>query len=362
MGMPGVFKDPRPAQLWEGMMDVSIRTEGPAGRITLTRTAALNALSHAMVKQIDAALVAWVKDPAVQLVIIDAEGERAFCAGGDVAAVYHMGRAGDIDGPRHFWRDEYRMNARIAEYPKPIFAFMQGFVMGGGVGLGCHAQHRIIGQSTQIAMPETLIGLIPDVGGTHLLARAPGRLGEYLGLTGARMGPGDALFAGFADHYLPEAQWPALKAALIGGTPPEQLLPTAPETALETPLADAAADIDTLFALQDLGAIRAALAAAPGEFAAATAATLARMSPLSMATTLALVRSARAANDIHTALTQEFSFTARATTDSDLIEGVRAQLIDKDRQPRWKHAPDAEVPAREVAALLAPLPAEWALW
>ncbi|MGO4854483.1 enoyl-CoA hydratase/isomerase family protein [Phaeovulum sp. W22_SRMD_FR3] len=344
-------------------MDVSIRTEGQAGRITLTRPAALNALSYGMVQAIDAALVAWADDPAVRLVIIDAEGPRAFCAGGDVAAVYHMGRAGDVDGPRHFWRDEYRMNARIAEYPKPIVAFMQGFVMGGGVGLGCHAQHRIIGESTQMAMPETLIGLIPDVGGTHLLARAPGRLGEYLGLTGARMGPGDALAAGFADHFLPEASWPALKEALIHGGDPDALKDEhTADAPLATPLADARDQIDALFCGADLSGILTAVSAATSDFATATAASLRRMSPLSMAATLALVRGARVAGTIRAALTQEFNFTARATRSSDFLEGVRAQLIDKDRQPRWQHASGAEVTEEEVAALLAPLGPEWAIW
>ncbi|MEF9605387.1 enoyl-CoA hydratase/isomerase family protein, partial [Paracoccus sp. PXZ] len=174
------------------------------------RPQALNALSHEMALAIDAALQEWRDDPEVALVVIDAAGERAFCSGGDIAAVYRAGLAGDHRVGRDFFRDEYRMNARIKDYPKPIVAFMQGFVMGGGVGVGGHAGHRIVGDSTRIAMPETGIGLIPDVGGSWLLGHAPGHVGEYLGLTGARMGPGDAIFAGFADAYIPEAEWPAL--------------------------------------------------------------------------------------------------------------------------------------------------------
>ncbi|MBK5926672.1 enoyl-CoA hydratase/isomerase family protein, partial [Rhodobaculum claviforme] len=163
--------------------DVAIRTEGRAGRITLTRPRALNALGHGMVTRIDAALRAWASDPAVAVVILDAEGDRAFCAGGDIAEMHATGSRGDYGPARAFWRDEYRMNARLGAYPKPVVSLMQGFVMGGGVGLGCHVSHRVVGDSTRVAMPECGIGLVPDVGGSALLARAPLGLGRYLGLT-----------------------------------------------------------------------------------------------------------------------------------------------------------------------------------
>ena len=171
------------------MADISCRIEGRAGRITFTRPQALNALSHPMALAIEAALDAWRDDPAVALVLIDAEGERAFCAGGDIAQMHAAGVAGDYAGPRAFWRDEYRMNAKIADYPMPVVALMQGFVMGGGVGVGCNASHRVVGATAQVAMPESGIGLVPDVGGSLLLARAPGHAGVYLALTAARMGP-----------------------------------------------------------------------------------------------------------------------------------------------------------------------------
>lgn len=170
------------------MEDLNIRKTGRAGRITFTREKTLNALSRNMAQAIHAALQDWRDDPDVALVVIDAEGERAFCAGGDIAAVWRAAIAGDHSVGRRFFADEYRMNAAIADFPKPIVAFMQGFVMGGGVGVGGHASHRIVGDSTQIAMPEAGIGLIPDVGGSWLLSRAPGRIGEYLALTGARIG------------------------------------------------------------------------------------------------------------------------------------------------------------------------------
>ena len=196
------------------MSDINIRVAGHAGRITLTRPKALNALTYDMCLAIDAALKDWAGNDNVRLVVIDAEGEKAFCAGGDIAEMYYTGTKGNYDYGRKFWRDEYRMNARISEYPKPVVGFLQGFTMGGGVGVGCHGSHRVVGESSQISMPEAGIGLVPDVGGSLLLALAPGRLGEYLGITAARMNAGDAVFAGFADHFIPEDQWPALIAAL----------------------------------------------------------------------------------------------------------------------------------------------------
>ena len=324
------------------MDDLNIRITGRAGRITFTRPKALNALSHPMALAIHAALDQWRTDPAVALVIIDAEGDRAFCAGGDIAAVYHAGRAGNHAEGRDFFRDEYRMNAAIADYPKPIVAFMQGFVMGGGVGVGGHAGHRVVGDTTRIAMPESGIGLIPDVGGTWLLAHAPGRIGEYLALTGARMGPGDAIHARFADSYLPETEWPALiarleetgDATLIQGlTPPE------------SPLANR--DLSH-FGGADLAQIIAATEAA-GDDESLQA--LRRNSPLSMAAGLAMVRAARRDARMQDSLAREYRFTYRATAESDFLEGVRAQIIDKDRQPRWQ----APATPEAVEAMLAPL-------
>ncbi|WP_372838990.1 enoyl-CoA hydratase/isomerase family protein [Phaeovulum sp.] len=340
------------------MSDILTRIEGRAGRITFSRPAALNALSHPMALAIEAALDAWRHDPAVALVLIDAEGERAFCAGGDIAAMYHACKAGAFGAARDFWRDEYRMNAKIAEYPKPVVAFMQGFVMGGGVGVGGHARHRIVGESTQVAMPESGIGLIPDVGGTHLLARAPGHLGEYLGLTGARMGPGDAILSGFADHFLPEAEWGALKSQLVTtgdiGTLRGKAAPAAR-------LALVLKEIDAHFSAPDLADIVARLTAAKTEFARETLKTITRNSPLSMAATLELVRRARTSGQLRAALAQEYRFTWRAPEDGEFLEGVRAQLIDKDRCPRWRHTV-ASQPDGEVTAMLEPLGPEAVIW
>ena len=182
------------------MSDINIRKIGRTGRITLTRPQALNALSYPMCLAIEDALDAWATDDDVAMVIIDAEGDRAFCAGGDIQEMYDTASAGDFAYGRRFWADEYRMNAKMFDFPKPVATFMQGFTMGGGVGVGCHGSHRVVGESSQVAMPEVCIGLVPDVGGSYILAKAPGHMGEYLGLTAARMSAGDAITAGFADY------------------------------------------------------------------------------------------------------------------------------------------------------------------
>lgn len=337
------------------MADVSIRVEGCAGRITLTRPEALNALSYEMCMAIENALIDWARDDAVSVVLIDADGTKAFCAGGDIAEMYATGRAGDYSYGRKFWRDEYRMNARIAEYRKPVVSFLQGFVMGGGVGVGCHASHRIVGATSQIAMPECGIGLVPDVGGTLLLARAGAALGAYLGLTGARMGPGDAIRAGFADMFLPEGDWDAAKARLIDSGDVTCL------TGLPAPaavLAQDAALIDTAFSQPDLAAIAKALTGSDSTFAQKARAALLRNSPLAMGCTLALLRALGAEAGIRQALLQEYRFTHRAMEQADFLEGIRAAIIDKDKSPRWRHDRPEAVTQAEIAAMLAPLGAD----
>lgn len=333
------------------MSEVEIRIEGRAGRITLARPAALNALTHAMVREIGAALDGWRDDPAVGLVVIDGKGERAFCAGGDIAAIYAEGRRGDFATGRGFWAEEYRLNARIARYPKPYVAFLHGFVMGGGVGIAGHGSHRIAGETARIAMPECAIGLIPDVGGTLLLAEAPGHLGEYLGLTGARMGPADAILAGFADAHVPEAAWPALMAELVASGETSAIARHAapPPPGDLAPLREA---IDDAFDAPDLAALAARLEAS--DWGHGVLRTLARNAPLSMAATLQLVRAARRAPGIERALRREYRFTWRSASDGDLLEGIRAAVIDKDRKPVWRDSFDSLRP-EDVAAMLAPL-------
>ncbi|PZX36320.1 enoyl-CoA hydratase/carnithine racemase [Roseinatronobacter thiooxidans] len=334
------------------MADIHIRKEGRAGRITLTRPKALNALSYEMCLAIDAALKAWAEDDTLALILIDAEGEKAFCAGGDIAQMYATGVTGDYSYGRRFWLDEYRMNARLAEYRKPVVSFLQGFVMGGGVGVGCHASHRIVGETSQIAMPECGIGLVPDVGGSWILARAPGALGAYLGLTGARMGPGDAIRAGFADLFVAQDQWEGVKAQLVA-TGDVAALKGAP--APHATLAAHQDVIDAAFGQDNLAAIAQAIGQIDSAFAAKTLHALQRNSPLAMACTRAMLRNLGAGGRIRDALAQEYRFTWRAMEHADFLEGIRAAIIDKDRSPRWRHATLADVTEAEVAAMLATL-------
>lgn len=334
--------------------DIEIRRDGVAGRITLTRPKALNALSYDMAMAIDAALKDWQDGDDVQLIILDAEGDKAFCAGGDIQQLYDTGRAGDYAYGRRFWRDEYRLNARLAGYAKPIVSFMQGFVMGGGVGIGCHVATRVLGESTQIAMPECGIGLVPDVGGSLLLARAPGRMGEYLGLTAARMRAGDAIHAGFGDLFIPQDRWPQLIAALCDGMDISQLQGEA--QAADSEMAAQQGEIDQLFH-STLADTVAALEASDSDFAAAALKAIRRNSPLAMAATLAMLDRLRPEADIREALALEYRFTSRAMEHADFLEGIRAQIIDRDRTPVWRLTID-EISEDDVAKMLAPLGAE----
>lgn len=335
------------------MSEIDIRIDGRAGRITLNRPQALNALTYGMVQAIDAALRGWAGDDRVTLLVIDAAGDKAFCAGGDIADLYATGRAGDFDFGRRFWRDEYRMNARLAEFPKPVVSLMQGFTMGGGVGVGCHASHRIVGDTSQIAMPECGIGLVPDVGGSLILARAPGRLGEYLGTTAARMRPGDAILAGFADYYLPEGDWPDLIATLCANGD-WQAVEAAARPAPAAPLADLGDQIDAHFRYDTLLGILNSLRAEDSDFARAALKSLARNAPLAMACTVEMLHRLRGADSIRTALGMEYRYTFRAMEHGDFLEGIRAAIIDKDRNPTWRHGLD-RVTGMDVANMLLPL-------
>lgn len=339
------------------MSDVSIRTQGRAGRITLTRPKALNALTYDMCMAIEQALDGWRNEPSVALIVIDAKGDKAFCAGGDVVQMFRTGAAGDYDYGRKFWRDEYRMNAKLAEYSKPIVSLMQGFTMGGGVGLGGHVRHRVVCENSQISMPECGIGFVPDVGGSFLLARAPGRLGEYLGLAGARMGPGDAIYAGFADYYVPQDRWPSLITDL-SATGDIAMLTLAAQTPPDSPLAAQERDIGRLFSGDGLAQLLATLRSTDSEFAAETLKTIGRNAPLSMAVTLEMLAHLRVpGTTIRTALELEYRVSHRIMEHGDFLEGIRAAIIDKDRNPHWKHVPNY-VPDDAVVRMLTALGAD----
>lgn len=336
------------------MPDIVIRQTPHAGRITLARPDALNAMTYDMCLQIEAALDSWAKDDDVQHVVLDAQGDKAFCAGGDIAQLYDTGMAGDFAFGQQFWADEYRLNAKIFNYPKPVISFLQGFTMGGGVGLGCHGTHRVVGETSRIAMPECGIGLIPDVGGTLILALAPGRIGEYLGTTGYRMAAADAIFAGFADLFVPQDQWSDLIQQLEDGAPPDILAQAAqpPDDSLLSALQP---DIDKYFAGERLGDIITTLQQADSDFAKDTLKLLQRNSPLAMASTIEVLHRLRGPTlSMAKALDHEYRFTYRAMEHGDLLEGIRAAIIDKDRRPKWQYA-DLRVPAIAVSKMLMPL-------
>jgi enoyl-CoA hydratase len=334
--------------------DILIRKEGRAGRITLNRPAALNALTWDMALAIEKALGAWATDCDAQLVVVDSAGEKAFCAGGDIAELYRKGCTGDYEYGRRFWSDEYRLNAKIHRYEKPFVAFMDGIVMGGGVGVSAHGSHRIVTERSMVAMPETGIGLIPDVGGTFLLSRAPGYCGEYLAMTSARMSPGDAIFAGFADLYLPSAKKQEAIAALCETGDPmaaDALCEAPPSSELKTRFAE----IGDLFAGSDALAVVKALESAGTPFATGAAAAIRRNSPLSVATAFEAVRRARSLSTIEECLRQEYRFTYRSQDVAEFLEGIRAAVIDKDRKPNWNPSRLEDLDPARVEALLAPL-------
>jgi len=342
----------------EQNQDVLIRREGRAGRITLNRPKALNALTLGMVRAIWPAMLAWRNDPAIEVVILDGAGDRALCAGGDVRWLYESRGNGSRDA-RAFWSEEYRLNALISRYPKPYVAFMDGIVMGGGIGLSSHGRHRIVTERSQLAMPETSIALIPDVGGTWLLARAPGHVGAYLGLTGDRMRGAGTMFARFADTFVPSSELPHLAAALCaeGGADVAGIInrfaapPPASELAQRAPL------IDRAFRFDRVEDIRAELAAMGGEWADKTLAELAAKSPLSLKLTLAAIRNARRLGSLEEALNVEYRLCVRLFEHGEFLEGVRALIVDKDRQPKWRAPRLEDVADADIPSWLAPLPA-----
>lgn len=335
------------------MGEIWCRKEGRAGRITLQRPKALNALTEGMLKAIEAALDEWVDDEDVALVMIDAEGDRAFAAGGDIVDLYNTGRAGDYAFGQKFWAFEYRLNAKIHEYPKPYVAFMHGFVMGGGVGVSALGSHRIATDGTLVAMPEAGIGLVPDVGGSKILADAPGRCGEYLGSTATRMGPADAIYAGFCDVYVPADRLEALKAKLVEGDVAVIAAFTATPELGE--LEARQEEIDALFSGGSARQIEKVLENADGEFAAKALKAYRKTCPLSVACFIQMAHNARNLT-MKRALAQEYRFVYRCMQYGEFLEGIRAAVIDKDRNPQWAKPTLSDVTDEDIAFMLAPPP------
>lgn len=340
------------------MTDVIIRIEGHAGCITLNRPKALNALTWEMLLDIEKALDAWVQDDNVRLIMIDGTGDKAFCSGGDIAEMYATGKAGDYSYGQRFWRDEYRLNRKIFHYPKPIVSFLHGFTMGGGVGVGCHGSHRIVGENSQIAMPEVTIGLVPDVGGSMILAKAPGHLGEYLGTTGVRMRTSDAIYAGFSDVFVPESQWKVLKVQLKNNGD-VAAIDTIAENPPPSNLQNEQDEIDKCFGSGD---VFTALEAAQSDTFNDAKKKISRNAPLALRVTIEMIRAVRTNPTIENALDHEFRYTFRSAEFGDFIEGIRAAIIDRDRTPTWQHTSIAAVPDADVARMTAPLGADALTW
>jgi len=329
---------------------VIVETTGALGRIRLNRPKALNALNHEMVGLIDKALDRFAADPAVTAVLLTGEGERALCAGGDLRSLYENGTA-VADA---FWRDEYRLDSRISRYEKPFVAVMDGITMGGGVGLSGHGAHRIVTERSRVAMPETGIGYLPDVGGTWLLPRAPGQLGTYLGLTGEQVGAADAILCGLADVCVPSAALPDLIAALAAGEAVESVLARFARDPGPAPLAAQRAVIDRCFGFDMVDEIVAALGADESAFAAQTKAILLTKSPSSLVLTLCLLRLGRAAPTLEACLEREFHASLALLDEGDFREGIRAVVIDKDKAPRWSPASLDQVDPARIARWLEP--------
>ena len=332
----------------DGHENLIVARAGAAGRITLDRAPKMNALTARMVRGMADTLAVWAADSSLRFVVIDGAGKTGLCAGGDIREVYESSLRADGAAPR-FWAEEYRLNATIATYPKPIVAFMRGTVMGGGVGISAHASHRIVTDSTRLAMPEVRIGFIPDVGGTWLLARAPGETGTYLALTGERIGAADAIALGLADRYVPEASLASLTEALLScdARTSDDLWAAidafAATPAAVGPVVAHRATIDRAFGADDVAKIVEALARDGSPFALATRETLVPNSPTSLKLTLRALREARTLPDLPACLQMEYRIMCRLYGSFDTIEGVRAAVVDKDRNPKWQPATLAEV-------------------
>ena len=323
---------------------VLIGVEGRLGHLTLNRPRRINALDLDMIGLVQRALDEWAESSDVDLVLIDGAGERGLCAGADIRTLWEGVRAGSGD-PLAFLDTEYRMNATIAHYPKPVVAFMDGITFGGGVGISTHASMRVVTERSQVAMPETLIGLCPDVGALYVLSRSPGELGTHAALTGARLDGALAVHAGLADHLVPSGDLPDLTARLRSGT-----VPTLP-TPKPIPHSEW---IDRCYAGETVEQVQDRLRADPDPAARAAADTLARMSPTSLKVSWAAIR--RAVNlTLDQVLEQDLRVCGHFLYHPDLVEGIRAQIIDKDRQPRWQPADLADVTDAQVASFFDPL-------
>ncbi len=332
--------------------EVLTRVHGGVGLATLNRPKAINSLNHTMVTVLDRVLTEWAHDSAITAVVLNGAGERGLCAGGDIVDVYDSARAGGADA-RAFWFEEYRLNAKIGRYPKPYVSLMDGIVMGGGVGVSAHGSVRVVTETTKMAMPEVGIGFIPDVGGTFILSRAPGLLGYHAALTGAPFGAADAIAMGFADHYVPRDRLEAFTAAVVG----EGVEAAVGAFAQEPPPSQLVAQrswIDACYAGETVGAIVAALRERDEAAAGDAADLITSRSPISVSVALEALRRAATLDSLEDVLVQEYRTSCASLRSHDLVEGIRAQVIDKDRNPKWSPPSLAAVTRQDVEDYFAP--------
>jgi enoyl-CoA hydratase len=341
--------------------DVLTPAEGRTGRIRLNRPKAIHALTAGMCSAMIEALQGWREDPEIRLVMIDHAEGRGFCAGGDVVMLAKSG-ADDGAEARAFFHEEYRLNHLLFTYAKPTIAFMDGVTMGGGVGISQPARYRIATEHSRFAMPETGIGLFPDVGGGWYLSRLPGRVGQFLALTGARLDGAECLHLGLATHYVPAAALDEVKAAIIAD--PEQVEAILDAAAVAPPEPRIAAHreaIDRLFASDDYEEILAALEEDPSDWAQKELATLRTKSPQACKVSLRLLYDGALMQDFADEMRQEYAVATRVVQRPDFAEGVRALLIDKDNRPRWEPETPEGVTTQTIDRIFAPMPPgeEW---
>jgi enoyl-CoA hydratase len=343
--------------------DLIVAREGAVGVIRLNRPKAINAVTLEMFREIDKALDHFEPDPAIGLILLEGAGERGLCAGGDIRALYESAEVkGDLG--KILWREEYILNARIANFPKPYVAFMDGIVMGGGVGLSAHGSHRVVTERTKLAMPEVGLGFFPDVGGTWLLSRSPGEIGTYFGLTGQTMNGPDAIYARFADAVVPSSKLAALREALVnlrGGIRSAEVKSTIDGFAtgeIAGPVAAIQTQIDRWFAHERMQDIVGELQREDSELAQSTLKTLNEKSPRGMVVALKLLRLARRSSSLQECLVREYRAALQVFASDDFREGVRAAVIDKDRSPRWSPPRIEDVTTELVAPYFAEIGAD----
>ena len=331
--------------------DVILRREGALGRITLNRPKALNALTLEMCAAMFANMQDWARDPQIRAVVIDSEG-RAFAAGGDVRAVYDAGKKRD-GSVMKFFSTEYPLNVAIRHFPKPYMALINGIAMGGGLGVSMHGSHRVLGENAILAMPETAIGLFPDVGASYFLNRLPGQLGMYLALTGERLGPADAIYCQLATHFVRAERFADITARLARSEAPDTILAGLAQDPGNAELAQHRPMIDRAFAAASVEQVLDALLS-EGEWGRGTRDLLLTRSPTSLKLTFRQIREA-VALDFDSCMRREYRMVTRVMAGHDFYEGVRAALIDKDQSPLWKPPNLAQVGEEEINRYFAPL-------